>query len=313
MESKDKTQPLPNSSSNFNLKLDKTLKKSADQYNVQPNEKPNDPEPICPPSHKHQNCDACIFWEGQYGNSGKLKMLEKWSLDPTIVPHPLHPDRFEDKIYKFKSMRAVYMINCAQKAKRIDELYDENEHLRKRLKASEAENQRWRALFKGNNMNNTPSTSPSDPSCDLPGPSTSRSNFSDNIPSPNTSHSPSPSTSPCPSPGPSLGPIPIPSSGPEAGPSSGPSPRPKPGPRPRSRPVPIAALKTRQRLPEPENNPDSKDAPHQCPKCHLMLKNLMSYKKHMQRCDRKFVCSECNVEMAWSSRDYHLKNVCPST
>ena len=157
-------------------------------------------------------------------------------------------------------------------------------------------------------MNNTPSASRSDPSCDLPGPSTSCSNFSDHIPSPNTSHSPSPSTSPGPSPGPSLGPIPSPSSGPKPGPS----PCPKPGPRPRSRPVPIAALKTRQRLPEPENNPDSKDAPHQCPKCHIMLKNLMSYKKHKQRCDRKFICSECNVEMAWSSRDYHQKNVCPS-
>ena len=131
-------------------------------------------------------------------------MLEKWSLDPTIVPHPLHPDRFEDKTYKFKSMRAVYMINCAQKAKRIDELYAEVEQLRKRLKASEAENQRWRALFKGNNMSKAPSTSPSDPSCDLPGPSTSCSNFSDHIPSPNTNHSPSPSTSPGPITGSSL-------------------------------------------------------------------------------------------------------------
>ena len=82
-------------------------------------------------------CDACRFYKLQHRHSCALKKLEPYILNPNIVPHPLEPDPFEDRAYKFKVMRDVYMIDSAKKAKRIDEQDMEIQELRKRLKMSE--------------------------------------------------------------------------------------------------------------------------------------------------------------------------------
>ena len=82
-------------------------------------------------------CDACRFFKLQHRHSDSLKKLIPYILNPTIVPHPLEPDPFENRAYKFKVMRDVFMIDSARKAKRIDEQDMEIQQLRKRLKIVE--------------------------------------------------------------------------------------------------------------------------------------------------------------------------------